>query len=175
MENLVEDFLQHIRHEKGQSPLTEKTYAHLMGNFLRWASQAGLKEWREVELRHLTEFLASERQRQVRAPGARSQRGLTSESLYLQIAALRAFYRFAESEGYLTKNVAENLSLPRRWQRLPKGLSGDEIERLLEPVLPETPESLCDQAILELAYSSGLRLAELCHLRLEQLHLEAGF
>src|SRR6185312_9732835 len=63
----------------------------------------------------------------------------------------------------------------RRWKRLPKALSDAEIEKLLTPEEPETPQSLCDQAILELAYASGLRLSELKNLRLEQLHLEAGF
>jgi integrase/recombinase XerD len=100
---------------------------------------------------------------------------LSSESVYLEIAALRAFYRFAENEKLLPANVAENLSLPRRWQRLPKALTNDEIKKLLEPEKPESPESLCDQAVLELAYASGLRLAELRNLRLEQLHLDAGF
>ena len=104
-----------------------------------------------------------------------STKRLSSESLYLEIAALRAFYRFAENEKLLPSNLAENLSLPRRWKRLPKALSGEEIERLLTPEQPETPQSLCDQAVLELAYASGLRLAELRNVRLEQLHLEAGF
>ncbi len=58
---------------------------------------------------------------------------------------------------------------------LPKALANVEMEKLLVPELPETPSRLCDQAVLELAYASGLRLAELRHLRLEQLHLEAGF
>jgi integrase/recombinase XerD len=58
---------------------------------------------------------------------------------------------------------------------LPKALTSREIEKLLTPELPETPASLCDQAILELAYASGLRLAELRGVRLEQLHLDAGF
>jgi integrase/recombinase XerD len=73
--------------------------------------------------------------------------------------------------------VAENLSLPRRWKRLPKALSNDEIERLLKSEEPAmaTPENLRDQAILEVAYASGLRLSELRNLRLEQLHLDAGF
>src|SRR6185436_10976048 len=84
------------------------------------------------------------------------------------------FYRFAETERLLPVNPAEHLSLPRRWKRLPKSLSSVEIETLLKPLLPETPQSLCDQAVLEVAYASGLRLAELRNLRLEQLHLEAG-
>jgi integrase/recombinase XerD len=100
---------------------------------------------------------------------------LSGESVYLEIAALRAFYKFAENEKLLPANIAENLSLPRRWKRLPKALSNDEITKLLMPETPETPQSLCDQAILELAYASGLRLSELKNLRLEQLHLDAGF
>jgi integrase/recombinase XerD len=50
-----------------------------------------------------------------------------------------------------------------------------EIDQLLKPITPETPATLCDQAILELAYASGLRLAELRNIRLEQLQLDAGF
>ena len=94
---------------------------------------------------------------------------------YLEIAALRAFYRFAENEKLLPSNVAENLSLPRRWKRLPKSLTNQEIDALLKFGETETPASLCDRAILELAYASGLRLAELRSIRLEQLHLDAGF
>jgi len=120
-------------------------------------------------------FLQHERERPLADEPLESTKRLSSESVYLEIAALRAFYRFAETEKLLPANVAENLSLPRRWQRLPKALSNQEIGKLLEPELPEAPERLCDQAVLELAYASGLRLAELRNLRLEQMHLEAGF
>src|SRR5690606_28644703 len=92
-----------------------------------------------------------------------------------EIAAFRAFYKFCELEKLLPENIAEHLSLPRRWKRLPKNLTGAEITQLLQPTTPATPESLCDDAIMEVAYASGLRLAELRGLRLEQLHLEAGF
>jgi integrase/recombinase XerD len=88
---------------------------------------------------------------------------------------LRSFYNFAEAEKFLPRNIAENLSMPRRWKRLPKAMSHAEMGRLLQPEMPATPSNLCDQAVLELAYASGLRLAELRGLRLEQLHLEAGF
>ena len=120
-------------------------------------------------------FLQDERQRKLAHADDDSTRRLSSESVYLEIAALRAFYRFAENEHQLPVNPAQNLSLPRRWKRLPKALSSQEIEKLLTPESPETPQNLCDQAVLELAYASGLRLAELRGVRLEQLHLEAGF
>jgi integrase/recombinase XerD len=175
VQTLVEDFLQYLRHERGQAEHTQKTYAGLLNKFVNWAARHGLKNWQQVELKHLMSFLQHERERALEKEPKDSPRRLSSESVYLEIAALRAFYRFAENEKLLPANVAENLSLPRRWKRLPKALTNQEIERLLASETPETPQGLCDQAVLELAYASGLRLSELRHLRLEQLHLDAGF
>jgi len=193
MQTLVEDFLQYLRHERGQAEHTQRTYAALLNKFVAWAARQGISDWKSVELRHLMAFLQHERERALTGPpggpkgkdnppgagggGASGNpaRRLSSESVYLEIAALRSFYRYAENEKLLPANTAENLSLPRRWKRLPKALSDREIDKLLAPETPETPQCLCDQAVLELAYASGLRLAELRQIRLEQLHLEAGF
>lgn len=175
MQALVEDFLQHLRHERGQAQHTQRTYSALLNKFVTWAEGQGLASWESVQLKHLMAFLQHERERGLANQPRNSPRRLSSESVYLEIAALRAFYRFAENEKILPSNPAENLSLPRRWKRLPKALTAAEIEKLLAPQAPETPAHLCDQAVLELAYASGLRLAELRGVRLEQLHLEAGF
>jgi len=175
MQNLVEDFLQFLRHERGQSDNTARTYAALLGKFTDWAQKQNLTEWKQVEPRHLMSFLQHERERSLETEPEDSPRRLSGESVYLEIAALRAFYKYAENEKLLPHNAAENLSLPRRWKRLPKALTDEEIHKVLAPEIPETPESLREQAILELAYASGLRLSELKNLRLEQLHLEAGF
>ena len=194
MQQLVEDFLQHLRHERGQSEHTQRTYAALLRRFVDWAARRGLADWGSVKLPDLMEYLQAESSRtqvprgrrpsqgSVRTPADTARRSrLSSDSVYLQIAALRAFYRFAENERLLTENPAQHLSLPRRWKRLPKALNWDEIHRLLQPEpVPESQPGLaasclCDQAMLELAYASGLRLAELARLRLEQLHLDAGF
>jgi integrase/recombinase XerD len=175
VETLVEDFLQHLRHERGQAEHTQRTYAALLRKFVGWAEKQGIKSWTAVELRHLMQFLQSERERNLANQPKQSSRRLSSESVYLEIAALRSFYRFAETEKHVPENLAENLSLPRRWKRLPKALSSGEINKLVAEEKPETPQNLCDQAVLELAYSSGLRLAELRNIRLEQLQLEGGF
>src|SRR5258708_25875183 len=177
MQNLVEDFLQYLRHERGQSDNTAKTYAALLGKFTSWAAKQNLTDWKSVELKHLMAFLQHERTRSLADEPKESTKRLSGESVYLEIAALRAFYKFAENEKMLLTNVAENLSLPRRWKRLPKALSNEEITKLLAPDSAGKPtlENLRDQAILELAYASGLRLSELKNLRLEQLHLDAGF
>ena len=175
MQALVEDFIQHLRTERGQSENTQRTYFALLNRFTAWARTRSLSTWPQVRLAHLLEFLEHERSRQVAHEPEESARKLSGQSVYLEVAALRAFYRYAENEKLLPVNVAEQLSVPRRWKRLPKDLTDAEIGQLLDVTPPATPASLCDQALLELAYSSGLRISELRNLRLEQLHLDAGF
>jgi integrase/recombinase XerD len=175
MHILVEDFLFSLRHERGQAEHTQKTYKGLLDKFLAWAKAHGINHWRDVGLAQLTDFLQHERDRKLADAPEASKARLSTSSLYLQIAALRAFYKWAETEKKLPANPAENLSHPRRWKRLPKALTQAEVEQVLKPLAAPSPADLCDQAVLELAYASGLRLAELRNLRLEQLHLEAGF
>ena len=64
MNAAVEDFLQHIRHEKGQSAQTQKTYSALLGRFLKWAEECDLRDWVSVTRKHLTQFLRQERNEQ---------------------------------------------------------------------------------------------------------------
>jgi integrase/recombinase XerD len=175
VQNLVEDFLYYLRHERGQSEKTQKTYAAQLSWFVKWADKRGLTDWKAVQLSDLMTFVEDETRRPLKTGDKDSGRKPSSETIYLGIASLRAFYKFAENEKILPVNVAENLSLPRRWKRLPKGMTTREVENLLKPEMPATPQTLCDQGIIELAYASGLRLAELRGIRLEQLHLEAGF
>jgi integrase/recombinase XerD len=175
VQNLVEDFLQHLRHERGQAAYTQRNYSYALNRFVAWAGKHSLADWRAVKFDHLMAFLQYERGRELENEPRNPARRLSAATLYNEIAALRAFYKFAENEKLLPANVAEHLSLPRRWKNLPKALTAAEVDQLLRPLAPETPESLCDQAILELAYASGLRLAELRGLRIEQLHLDAGF
>jgi integrase/recombinase XerD len=175
MQELIEDFLQYLRNERGQAEHTQRTYAALLGRFVRWAEENGIRNWPSVKLADLTAFLLHEQKRKIARTPEESKKKLSTSSIYLAIASFRAFYKFCENEKILAENVAENLSLPKRWKRLPKNLSGEEIERLLRPTEPATASTLCEDAVVELAYASGLRLAELRGIRLEQLHLDAGF
>src|SRR5437899_13099059 len=128
MEELVDDFLQYLRHERGQSQTTQQLYALLLKKFVDWAKAHNLSRWEDVELSHLTQFLLDEQQRPLLTGPKDSKRRLSSSSLYLEIASLRAFYKYCETEELLPTNLAENLSLPRRWQRIPKSLTDAEIE-----------------------------------------------
>ena len=93
MENLVEDFLQHLRHERGLSEHTQRTYAALLKKFVGWSSEHGVSEWKSVQLQHLMAFLQHERGRRPAREPDNSTRRLSGESVYLEIAALRAMPR----------------------------------------------------------------------------------
>ena len=184
MQALIEDFGQYLHHERGQSEHTQKAYCNILNRFADWAKGKSIERWNEVTLTHLLGYLQHQREDNNPEPEDEpKKRGrprsesakLSTASLYLEIAALKAFFRFCVQEEFLRTNHAENLSLPRRWKRLPKALTHSEIEQLLRPIEPITPASLCDHAMLELCYASGLRLAELRGLRMEQLRLDAGF
>ena len=184
MQALIEDFGQYLRHERGQSEHTQKAYCNILNRFADWAKGESIERWNEVTLTHLLGYLQHQREDNNPEPEDElKKRGrprsesakLSTASLDLEIAALKAFFRFCVQEEFLPTNHAENLSLPRRWKRLPKALTHTEIEQLLRPIEPITPASLCDHAMLELCYASGLRLAELRGLRMEQLRLDAGF
>ena len=184
MQALIEEFGQYLRHERGQSAHTQKAYSSILNRFADWAGTQQLTSWNSVKLSHLLGYLRHQRKSETptgddtskkRGRPRRESAKLSTESLYLEIAALKAFYRFCVQEQFLLSNIAENLTLPRRWKRLPKALTDGEIEKLLRSIEPVTPATLCDHAMLELCYASGLRLAELRGLRLEQLQLDAGF
>ena len=175
MEHLLDEFLLYLRHERGASERTQVTYSTVLHRLLNWAQDRRIKSWQEFTLSDLTEYLNDEKARQVEDRPGGPLHDLSVSTLYLEIAAMKAFFKFCEAEKIIPLNIAENLSLPRRWKELPKALDSNQIDRLLTKPAKMAPKDYCDQAVLELAYSCGLRLSELCGLRLEQLHLEDSF
>lgn len=106
---------------------------------------------------------------------ARKTGGLTASSLRIATVHLKVFFRWLASRGKLPMDPAEPLLSPRPDQTLPETLHGTEVKRLLESIDPAQPLGRRDLAILELFYSSGLRLAEICSVRLENLDLDENF
>ncbi|MDR0728376.1 MAG: tyrosine-type recombinase/integrase, partial [Puniceicoccales bacterium] len=97
------------------------------------------------------------------------------KSIARKIAALRSFFKYLAQRDGIQKNPMEEIHLPRTGRSLPEVLTPEEMERLLQAPSRETPRGLRDRAMLELAYGSGLRVSELCHLLLQALDLENGF
>jgi integrase/recombinase XerD len=87
---------------------------------------------------------------------------------------LRSFFRFALAEGFIKEDPAQSIESPKFRQSLPSFLSVEEIDRLLAQPDLSTPLGLRDKALIELLYSSGLRVSELLGLRMGDIHMEVG-
>ncbi|MBR1387451.1 MAG: tyrosine recombinase XerD [Alloprevotella sp.] len=101
--------------------------------------------------------------------------GLSMPSLKRILSGVRAFYKFACLEGYLDQNPTELLESPKIGRKLPEVLSVDEVNAIESVIDVSTSEGQRDRAMIELLYSCGLRVSELCSLRLSDLYLDEAF
>jgi integrase/recombinase XerD len=101
--------------------------------------------------------------------------GLAPRSVARAVACVRGFYRFVAVEQKRDQSPADDLRPPRAWPALPKFLSLDEVDRLLEQPDTATPRGLRDKALIEVLYATGLRVSELISLRAGDLNLEEGY
>ena len=108
------------------------------------------------------------------APRRSRLTALRPTTLRRRAASLRGFYRFCYAEGLIATDVAARFDLPRRPRLLPEVLTVEEVDALLSARTDATPAGLRDRALLELLYSSGLRISEALGLDREHLSLEEG-
>jgi integrase/recombinase XerD len=101
--------------------------------------------------------------------------GLAPRSVARFVACVRGFYRFLVRDGHLRVNPADDLHAPRAWPALPKFLSIDEVDHLIDQPDTSTPAGLRDRALIELLYATGMRVSELLSVRLEDLNLRGGY
>jgi integrase/recombinase XerD len=101
--------------------------------------------------------------------------GRSPRSVARAIACYRGFYRFLTIDKRITSNPADQLRAPRSWKALPRHLSIEEVDRLLEQPDVSTARGLRDRALIELLYATGLRVSELISLRPADVNLEASF
>ena len=90
------------------------------------------------------------------------------------LVAVRAFFTWLLAEGVVSEDPTAHLDAPRSWRPLPRVLRAEEVEGLLAAPLRDRPRGLRDAAMLEVLYATGLRVSELCGLRLTDVHLDAG-
>jgi integrase/recombinase XerC len=158
----VEAFVAHLRDERGLSGHTVAAYRRDLIQFLQFAGRAGVNDPARVEPLLLRRFLALQR-----------TRGLAAASIARKAAALRAGFRFLARRGLVPDDPTAGLGVPRGPKRLPVVLKPRQVDRLLAGPEPVDPIGLRDRAILELLYASGIRVGELCGLRLGDVDLAA--
>ena len=158
----VERFLGHLRVEKRYAAGTVTNYARELGILRAHAEALGLARWGDLHAEQLRTLVAREHRRG-REPG----------SLHHLLSACRTFFRWLLREGAITQDPALDVRAPKLRRKLPQVLDVDESAALVE-IPADTPDAVQDRAMLELFYSSGLRLAELTGLAWRDLDLAEG-
>jgi integrase/recombinase XerC len=161
----IDAYLSHLATERRLSPHTGTNYRRDLLAFADWCGGQSLVHWTDLDAQHL------------RVYAARCHRdGLGPRSIQRRLSALRGFFGFLIRERVLTRNPADGIRAPKAPKRLPQALDVDRMARLLQPAPPAGEAAderldLRDLALMELLYSSGLRLAEVVGLDLVDLDL----
>jgi len=159
----VDRFIRYLRDERRYSPSTVEHYAHALVRLAEFADAQALRHWRDLKPDQVQSLLADEHRVKRYSPS--TLRGLAS--------AWRSFFRFLARDGEVAANPAIGLRSPKVQRKLPQVLDADEMAVLVD-VPGGDPESVRDRALLELLYSSGLRVAELCGVRWRDLDVGDG-
>jgi len=164
MNGLVEQFLDFVRLEKGLSENTGEAYRRDLDEFVGWLQRHQVAGLHQVQRRHIMDYLLDQKEKG-RAPATLSRR----------LVAIRVWFRFLQQEGLLATNITDAMDAPRLWHILPDILSVAEVDRLLKAPDLRTPHGIRDKAMLELLYSTGLRVSELVGLQGDQIHDDARY
>ncbi len=152
-------FLAHLSTERRLSAHTDSNYKRDLDRFIAYCTQQSIDDWRKIDGQHVRMFAAAE-----------FRRGASARTIQRRLSALRSFFKFLIRESVLTANPAIEVQAPKAKKRLPQTLDVDQMNRLLSFRTDATLD-VRDKAIMELFYSSGLRLAELVGLDLRDVDL----
>lgn len=157
----LKEYLTVLEFEKNLSENSVESYRTDLVNFLEFCSEASIKDLSEITYSHISDFLYSLK-----------NRGISAATTARYSSSIRGFFKYLESAEYIEKNPASNISSTKKERDLPVVLTIEEVEKILS--LPETGEKLGlrDKAMLELLYSSGLRVSELINLKNGDLHFD---
>ena len=172
MEKVVEGFLQHLVVEKGLSRNTMDAYRNDLSQFQEFIRSRlnGTSEredaWRWVDLELLNDYIAD----------LRGRKGYRDTTTARKVAAIKSFFTYLAQNGDIEEPPTESLGSPRVGRTLPKYLTEEEIESLLEAAgQPGTAESRRDANILELLYATGLRVSELVSLNVQDIDFQESY
>jgi integrase/recombinase XerC len=154
VDSWIDKFIRHLDYERRLSPQTSKNYRRDLVALLEFREYSGVASWGAMDSEHFRAFSAS-----------CFRKGLSARSIQRRLSACRTFFRYLIREQHVDTNPISNVSAPKAGKRLPGNLDADRMARLLD--IPGDGALVDrDRAILELLYSSGLRLSELTDLDL---------
>jgi len=163
VEAAIHSFLSYLRVEKALSQNTIDAYRRDLEKFCEFATKRGLEKATQVKRGDVVDFLTT-----------LYARKLDARSVARHLVSLRQLFRFLASEELISEDPVVTVESPKFRQSLPQFLSVEEVDRLLAQPDTSSALGLRDKAMIELLYSSGLRVSELCSLAVDDLHADSG-
>ena len=160
MDEYLDQFIQMLRSEKYYSPHTCTNYRRDLYQFRNYLAKQDIESWKQVGYSEVSGFAAQ-----------RHRQGRKSRTIQRELSSIRSFYQFLIRSALVAKNPALEVRAPKSDRPLPKTCDAETIDRLLSVVDDSDGLQVRDVAIFELIYSSGLRLAELINIDLDDIDL----
>ncbi|MBT8062757.1 MAG: tyrosine recombinase XerC [Gammaproteobacteria bacterium] len=158
----VDQFICYLLNERGLAERTRDAYQRDLQQFCQFLHEQNIRRFAEVTEHHVRAMIAR-----------RHRKGIGGKSLQRQLSSIRSFYRWLIREGHASQNPAAAVKAPKSPRYLPGTLDIESLSQLLD-IRETTPVAVRDKAMMELFYSSGLRLSELAGLAWDQLDLASG-
>lgn len=161
--NAVEEYMSFLKIERGLSYNTQVSYHQDLQKYLQFLADQDKKEWTEVDMYLILDFLTELKQDHA------------SSSVIRMISTLRQFHQFLRQEQYIQVDPMLHIDSPKKQRPLPRVLTLNEVELLLQTPDVDTPLGIRDRALLEVMYATGMRVSELIKIKFDELHLDLGF
>ncbi len=160
----LQPFLHYLEAECGMTSNTIRAYRSDLRQFFEWYRGHGPAALNQLELSHLSNYLQ-----------VLHDRKLAASTIARHLVSIKMLFRYLVLEGVLLASVAELMTSPKLWQHLPKVLSPETVNELLNAPTADDRFPLRDRALLTLLYATGCRASEVTNLRLRDLHLEEEY
>ena len=160
--DLIREYMSFLQVEKGLSKNSLESYRRDLAR-LRAAAEALGREPHELGKAEMSQFIMS-----------LSREGLAAASVGRTLSAVRGFYRFLQLDGHIKADPTADIARPQGGQKLPRFLTQEEMERLLEAPDTDTPEGVRDRTLFELMYATGLRVTEVATLPAGNVDVDTG-
>ncbi|RNC86131.1 MAG: tyrosine recombinase XerC [Balneola sp.] len=168
MKSVVEKYLKYLQVERNASPHTILSYENDLNSFLKFCASQQEISIEEVGIKTISRLT-------IRLwLGDLSDAGLSKSSITRKVAALRSFFKYAFKRGFIEKNPAHLLVVPKKDKVLPKTVTPEDLTRMLENIELDSTRNLQDRAILEVFYGTGIRVSELVGLNISDVDLRNG-
>ena len=159
-----DEYLIHLKIERGLADNSVESYERDINQYMNFLEAQNIIDWDKIDRYDIILFLQHLK-----------NEDKSDNSIIRMTSSLRQFHQFLRREKVTTNEPMQYVQTPKKAEVLPKVMSMKEVERLLETPDVETDIGLRDRAILEVMYATGLRISELVHLRMDELHLAMGF